>query len=180
MNLLQAKKILIILLETTFKDCVCVKIPWVIMSSNSIEKNPNSLLKTNTYRWNHDKTHINKQINIPKFRCRYQKIEVKCIFKPLYFNNIFMHHPLDPNKKINTIQIVESIRKSPQKLDSFYYGLREKDIKEGYLLCYHFRIISKENCLQKIKHNLFYKKYSLNDLLSFDYPEIMDTTLKNK
>ena len=31
-------------LKTTFKDVDCIKIPWVMMSCNSIEKNPNSIL----------------------------------------------------------------------------------------------------------------------------------------
>ena len=165
-------------LQTTFKDCACVKIPWVMMSCNSIEKNPESLLKTNTYRWNHDKKHINKKSNENKFRCRYDEIEVKCIFKPAYFSNTFMHNPLDPIYK--NLKIVESIKKRDQELNPFYKNLREKDIQEGYLLCYHYRIISVENCLNKIKNNLMYKNFKLKDLLSNDYPEIIDETLKNK
>jgi hypothetical protein len=165
-------------LQTTFKDCACVKIPWVMMSCNSIEKNPESLLKTNTYRWNHDKKHINKKSIENKFRCRYDEIEVKCIFKPAYFSNIFMHNPLDPIYK--NLKIVESIKKRDQELNPFYKNLREKDIQEGYLLCYHYRIISVENCLNKIKNNLMYKNFKLKDLLSNDYPEIIDETLKNK
>ena len=37
-----------------------------------------------------------------------------------------------------------------------------------------------ENCLSKIKNNVFYTKYKLENLLSTDYPEIIDETLKNK
>ena len=37
-------------LNTTFKDVDCIKILWVMMSCNSIEKNPNSILLENTYR----------------------------------------------------------------------------------------------------------------------------------
>jgi hypothetical protein len=165
-------------LETTFKDCMCVKIPWVMMSCNSIKENPESLLQTNIYRWNHNKRHINNRSNERKFRCRYDAIEVKCIFKPRFFNDIFMHNPLKPIS--SNIKIVESIRNTNQPLDPFYKNLREKDIAEGYLLCYHYRIISVENCLHKIKHNFWYKKYKLMDLLSNDYPEIIDETLKNK
>ena len=164
-------------LETTFKDCMCIKIPWVMMSCNSIKYNPESLLKINVYRWNHDITHINNKSTINKFRCRYDKIEVKCIFKPRYFQNIWMHHPIDP---IDNVKIVESIKITQQQLDPFYNNLREIDIKEGYLLCYHYRIVSVENCLNKINHNVFYKKYELNDLLTNDYPEIIDETLKIK
>ena len=135
-------------------------------------------MKTNIYRWNHDNKHINKKSKESKFRCRYDRIEVKCIFKPKYYDNIFMHHPINPN--CNDTIIVESINNTIQKLDPFYTNLREKDIEEGYLLCYHYRIVSIENCLNKIKNNLFYKKYKLKDLLSNDYPELIDETLKYK
>jgi len=165
-------------LETTFKDCMCIKIPWVMMSCNSIKNNPESLLKTNIYRWNHDNKHINNLSNHNKFRCRYESIEVKCIFKPKYFDKINMHIPLNPIS--NKIKIVDSIKNEEQLLNPFYNNLREIDINEGYLLCYHYRIISVENCLNKIKYNFMYRKYTLNDLLSNDYAEIKDETLKNK
>ena len=149
-----------------------------MMSCNSVEKNPDSLLKTNIYRWNHDTKHDNTKNKEHKFRCRYDEIEIKCIFKPNFFNDIFDHHPTDPI--FNNLKIVESINNTPQQLNPFYKGLREKDIAEGYLLCYHYRIVSVENCLNKIKNNLWYKKYKLEDLLSNDYPEIIDETLKDK
>jgi hypothetical protein len=164
-------------LETTFKDSMCIKIPWVMMSCNSIQHNPPSLLKTNIYRWDHDKKHINTRSDEPKFRCRYDAIEVKCIFKPRFFNGILDHHPILPTC---VTRIVESITNTEQHLDPFYTNLREKDISEGYLLCYHYRIISVENCLNKIKRNIWYKNYTLNDLLSNDYPEIIDETLNRK
>lgn len=164
-------------LETTFADSVCIKIPWVMMSSNSIKLNPTSLLKTNVYRWNHDNKHRNNT-HPHKFRCRYDKIEVKCIFKPKYFNDIFMHHPLDPISK--GLLVVDSVSNDKDTLNPFYDNLRETDIKKGYLLCYHYRIVSIENSLNKIKHNLIYKHYKLQDLLSTDYPEVVDNTLRNK
>ena len=49
----------------------------------------------------------------------------------------------------------------------------------GYLLCYHYRIISEENCIKKLK-KAQYLKYKLDNLMKFDYPEIIDDTLKNK
>jgi len=164
-------------LKTTFKDCMCVKIPWVMMSCNSIKHNPSSLLKTNVYRWNHDKKHVNTITDEPKFRCRYNEIEVKCIFKPKYFKKLSEHYPLQP---IGHVKVIDSIYKKDQELNPFYKNLREKNIQEGYLLCYHYRIISVENCVNKIKHNAFYKKYKLKDLLSFDYPEVIDKTLHDK
>ena len=105
-------------LLTTFKNAMCIKIPWVMMSCNNIEKNPVSLLETNIYRWNHDKRHINTKTDIHKFRCRYDGIEVKCIFKPKYFNDLYDHHPIYPITN-NTV-IVESVYNKPQKLDCYY------------------------------------------------------------
>jgi hypothetical protein len=167
-------------LETTFKDYACIKIPWVMMSCNSIEKNPSSLLQTNIYRWNHDKTHENKITNDYKFSCKYNVIDVKCIFKPKFFKNLTDHHPILKDN-IKNCNIVDSINKTPfQKLNAYYQNLREKDIENGFLLCYHYRIISIENCLNKIKYNYWYHNYKLEDLMSNDYPEVIDETLKNK
>jgi hypothetical protein len=163
-------------LLTNFKDVDCIKIPWVMMSSNAREKNPNSILLENTYRWNHNKRHPHK---VRKFRCRYDEIEVKCIFKTDKFNYITDHFPI---QNIGQVLIVDSIRKGKQSLDSHYKNLRENDIETGILLCYHYRIISKENSINKIKNNLWYIKngYNINDLISCDYPEIIDETLKYK
>ena len=163
-------------LNTTFKDVDCIKIPWVMMSCNAIEKNPNSILLENTYRWNHNKKHPHK---IAKFRCRYNQIEVKCIFKTDKFNSICDHHP---KEKSGDILIVNSISKEKQQLTPFHKNLRENDIENGILLCYHYRIISKENSINKLKNNLWYIKngYTIDDLMSCDYPEIIDETLKNK
>lgn len=166
-------------LETTFSECECIKIPWVMMSCNGVKKNPVSLLNTNIHRWNHDKTHVNQISNEHKFRCRYKKIEVKCIFKPRYFHDIFDHHPRSPSSA-HTVRIVDGVYNKPQSLTSFYSSLREKDIEQGFLLCYHYRILSIENCSSKIANNAWYKAYTLQDLLSTDYAEIVDTTLQQK
>ena len=160
-------------LNTTFKDVDCIKIPWVFMSCNNRDKNPKSILLENTYRWNHDKRHPHKS---RKFRCRYNEIEVKCIFKTDKFKNIEIHHP---NKTIGNCIIVDSINNEKSRLNSFYSNLREENIKNGYLLCYHYRIISRENTLNKLK-KANYLKCGLNDLLKADYSEIIDETLKNK
>jgi len=165
-------------LETTFKNVDCIKIPWVIMLCNSIEKNPKSLLYTNTYRWNHNNKHINTICSHIKFRCRYEVIEVKCIFKTRCFESLNVHHPESPVND-NAI-IVESITNTPSILNPFYQNLREYNIENGFLLCYHYRIMSIEQCLHKIRTSKIYTKWTLEDLLSFDYPEIIDETLKNK
>ncbi len=164
-------------LNTTFKNAICIRVPWVMMSCNNIEKTPKSILETNTFRWNHDLQHNNIITNNNKFRCRYEKIETKCIFKPKYFNIITDHYPskqLIPNNNI-----VESISNTNYNT-VLYKNLREKNIKNGYLLCYHYRIISVENCIKKITTNTWYKDYTLEDLMSNDYNEIIDNTLKIK
>lgn len=161
-------------LKNKFRKVDCIKIPWVMMSSNKREKNPDSLLKDTIFRWDHNKKHPNK---INKFRCRYKKIEVKCIFKSKKFYDIKDHHPIKPKMKI---RVVDSINKKKRALGNNYPKLTEKKINNGILLCYHYRIISKENCLNKIKTNKWYKHRTLEQLLSSDYAEIKDETIKNK
>lgn len=68
-------------LQTTFANYDCVKIPWVMMACNKRRMNPQSVLLENVYRWNHDLRHPHP---VRKFRCRYQGIETKSIFKNLY------------------------------------------------------------------------------------------------
>ena len=166
-------------LETTYKNVDCIKIPWIMMSSNRIKKSPSKILQGITYRWNHSKRHPNKTL-IDKFRCRFNKIEVKCIFKTNKFNRIDVHHPDRPSNK--NIIVVESVDNRKSKLNPFYPLLNEIKIKRANMLCYHYRIISVENCIRKIKNSVLYKKrkISLNDMLISDYPEIIDETLKIK
>lgn len=167
-------------LQTTFKNVDCIKIPWVMMSCNHKEmvNSPPSILESIIYRWNHDLKHPNP---IRKFSCRYKKIQVKCIFQTYAFNTIFIHHPYDKCIK-NEPKIVCSIDLKKQSLTPFYNGLREKHISNGHMLCYHYRIISVENCKNKLKTNVKYQdmKYTLADLLSSDHPEIIDYTLHIK
>lgn len=169
-------------LKTTFKDVDCIKVPWVMMSCNSREKNPDSVLIENTYRWNHDNRHPHK---VHKLRCRYEQIEIKCIFKTSKFNSIQNDH--FPNSDLSDIIVVDGVNNEPSKLDGFYNNLRETDIKYGLLLCYHYRIVSKEHAYHKIlRDNGFvsavkwYTDLELDELISCDYPEIVDETLKNK
>lgn len=160
-------------LQLTFNNIDCVKIPWVMMSCNKLQKNPESVLQTNIYRWNHDKKHPHP---VNKFRCRYNQIEVKCIFKCSKFDFIDVHHP---SRLVGDCVIVDSIRCQKQNIDSFYDNLRENDIKNGYLLCYHYRIISRENNANKLK-KAQYLKFTLDDLMKSDHPEVSDKTLKIK
>ncbi len=166
-------------LETTFKDVDCVKVPWVMMSCNGLEKSPSSVLYTNTYRWNNDLRHENKITKDPKFACRYDHTAVKCIFKTKAFKGIFDHNPLEPLSP-HTVVVRDGVYNNPSPLNPQYNELREKDIKEGYLLCYHYRIISVENCLNKLNSNIWYTNFTLEDLMSTDYNEVVDESLKLK
>ena len=171
-------------LSNTFRNCDCIKIPWVMMSCNKRKKNPKSVLKQNIYRWNHDLKHPYKSKSnanlLTKFRCRYKSIETKCIFKCSKFGGITDHAPT--NKTINKPIIVDSIENKKQKLGVRHNHLRENDINTGYLLCYHYRIISYENSENKLRNNKWYidNGYTLNDLMRTDYSEIIDNTLKIK
>ena len=160
-----------------FNGFDCIKIPWVMMSSNNRKKNPTNLLEENIYRWNHNLKHFNQ---IHKFRCRYNEIECKTIFKPKVFNYLDDHLPLESN--IKSPLYVDSINIKPSDSTPFYQRLREKDIKNGHLLCYHYRVISEENSLEKLKKNIWYKEneYTLSDLNSSDHAEIIDYTMANK
>jgi len=170
-------------LETTFKDAHCVKVPWVMMSCKLRETNPKSILNEITYRWNHDIRHPHK---VKKFRCRYHSIETKCIFKPMYFDSVSTlagddHHPHGHDGDADKIR--DGVKNKKSELNAFYENLRESDIKNAHLICYHYRIISVEQCKRKLKTNTWYQHtnggYTLNDLLSSDHPEIIDETMKH-
>ena len=83
---------------------------------------------------------------------------------------------------VHNPKIINSINLHQEKLNPFYTNLREKDIKNGILLCYHYRIISVENSINKIKTNYWYKKnnYTVNDLMDSDNAEMIDNTIKDK
>ncbi len=166
-------------LETTFKNAHCIKIPWIMMACNSIQTNPDSLLKTNVFRMNNDKHHANKT-GIPKFFDKYNSTYVKSIFKTKYFDNIDMHVPIEPIN--STVKFIESVKLKHIDDTIRYYGLREADIPNAYLLCYHYRVMSVENCINKVKNSTIYQKRKIKaeHLLLNDYPEIFDDTMKNK
>ena len=164
-------------LQSTFKNVDCIKVPWIFMAWNKREKEPQSLLLENTYRMNHDKKHPGPN-NWPKGRCRYDLIEVKPIFKGSSFQAL--NHTHIPHTT-NNIICVDSINANISPLDPFFNNLRENKIKSAYLICYHYRFTSNECCIRKVKISN-YKVYQtdLNNLLSTDYPEIIDETIKNK
>ena len=113
-----------------------------------------------------------------KFRCRYNQIETKSIFKTEYFNNISDHYPLEIFKYKN--KIYDSVYNKQTDNYWYYNNLRETDIDNGYLLCYHYRVISKENTRNKIKNNIWYRKYTLEEILASDYNEIADNCMIKK
>ncbi len=173
-------------LLTTFKDSDCVKIPWVMMAFNGIESNPSCLLEGNVYRWNHDKKHENSS-GKRKFRCRYNEIEVKCVFKPRAFDSCWDHGPVAVSDE--NVCTVDSVYNRRAKIthernpsDPFYEELTEKDISQAFLVCYHYRATSKQHSLEKLKDSGFedYKKLEARDFLDSDFAEIEDLTLSQK
>jgi len=160
-------------LKTHFSNVDCIKVPWVMMSSNNIKKSPASVLKNNVWRWNHDKKHHS---DIHKFRCRYEEIEVKCIFKTSQYDDITDHHPKSGQQGLS---VVDSVSNRMAVLDPFHPTLRESDISNAIFVCHHFRIISQENNLHKLKTNHWYikKEYQLADITSSDHAEIFDNSL---
>jgi hypothetical protein len=165
-------------LSVTYKNVDCVKIPWVMMSSGDIERDPGSILQHLTTRWNHDLKHPHPE-NWRKGRCRYSEIEVKCISKCDTFSKLGLHFPDKPNK---LFICMESIHNQPTELNSFYKNLREKNIANATLLCYHYRIFSKESAQRKLLNNKLdgYKPNNLHKLLQSDHSDKEEMFMRNK
>ena len=165
-------------LSVTYKNVDCVKIPWVMMSSGGLERDPSSILQNLTSRWDHDLKHPHPE-NWIKGRCRYNEIEVKCISKCGAFTKLGLHSPDKPKQRFIC---VESIRNKPTELNSFYKNLREKDIANAGLLCYHYRIFSKESAQRKLLNNKLegYRLCNLHKLLQSDYSDKEEMFMRNK
>lgn len=165
-------------LSERYRNVDCIKIPWIMMSYDNIKKDPPSILQYLTKRWNHDLKHPHPN-NWNKGRCRYNEIEVKSICKCSKFNSLGLHHPLNP---VQQVKCIESITNNDSLLNPFYKGFREKDIETGSLLCYHYRIFSKESAKRKFLNNKLdgYSAENYNNLLLSDYPEKEDLFMKNK
>jgi len=181
-------------LKTTFKECDCIRIPWVMMAFNGLEKNPKSILETNIYRMNNDIKHLTGN-NGHKVSCRFNGIAIKSIFKPAKFLNVRLgeHTPQYSLVRLDEYNIVNGINNKLNKVNAGRNMiLRENNIENGYLLCYHYRFVSIEHCKHKIKTSLIYNSenirshhqknpgYTLEECIDSDYPEIIDETLKNK
>ena len=170
-------------LETTFNKADCIYIPWVMMGFQGREKDPNSLLLETSYRWNHDKRHpvLSESQHSHKYRCRYDSIEYKCIYKPSKFKKWGVHIPTDCNKSTLHLDSVHNDIITPTKKTT--YHLSESDITKAPFVCYHYRTTSKEHARRKCVHqnNSQYKEdgqYEL--LLSNDYNEVNDNTVKDR
>jgi hypothetical protein len=161
-------------IETNFQHVDCIKVPWIMMSSGGREKNPDSVLHANVWRWDHDKRHPH---SVHKFRCRCDEIEVKCIFRPSEFKGISNHFPTMPCH--DHPAVVDSVSKTVSPLNPFFGGLREACFEDGYLLCYHYRIISRENDEANLMNNMWYGNYSSHDLLRADHSEIFDNYMSS-
>ena len=154
-----------------------ILVPWVIMSCGGRKKSPKSILKGITKRWNHDKRHAMRGPRHPKFTCHYKSIPIKSIFRTSAVRRMGGPHKPRP---IPGKKCVDGINIKPATGEG--YTLREEDIKNGYLLCYHYRTISAEYCEQKLKDSQLYqvKGITTGQIMSFDFPEVRDETLKHK
>jgi hypothetical protein len=168
-------------LETTFHTADCVKVPWVMMSSNGRVTDPPSILQHITHRWNHDLRHPHPA-NWAKGRCRFEQIEVKCFTRCSKFTQLNLHHPCDKNVNANRIKCVDSVDNKPAKLTPFYSNLRENNIKDAFMICYHYRIFSKQSAERKCVNNKLenYQPRFIQHLIDSDHADIVEDTMKRK
>jgi len=166
-------------LESRFSDADCVKVPWVMMSSNEREDDPPSILQHITHRWNHDLRHPHPS-NWLKGRCRYEKIEVKCFTRCSKFAKLSLHHPSDKSEQ--EIKCVDSVYNKDARIDPFYPNLREKDIQKAFMVCYHYRIFSKQSVQRKCINNKLenYQSKFSQHLIASDHADMEDETMKRK
>ena len=165
-------------LHTIFQDVDCVKIPWVMMSSGKRKHDPVSILQKLTWRWNHDIKHPHQSRWI-KGRCRYDQIEVKCIFRCSKFSQLNLHHP--SGYTMPPI-CVDGVYRRNSVIDPYYNSLRECDIQFAYMVCYHYRIFSLDSAKRKMVNNKLdnYVEPNLRPFLQSDYSDIKDNYLSDK
>jgi len=161
-------------LRTVRENVNSISVPWVFMSGAKLSKNPKSVLKEVVYRHDHDKRHPHA---VQKFRCRYDGIEYKTIFKPSEFKYLLDHEPYPLKCNFNGCDLTGG-----RLANGRFLNLRSKDIENGEFLCYHFRYISDEQAKSKLISNGWYINdgYSFEDLKSSSYPEIYDDTFLRK
>jgi hypothetical protein len=166
------------IIQNCFKNVDCIKIPWVMMSCNKRTNDPPSILQNITHRWNHNYKHPHPN-RWKKGECRYHQIQVKCIFKAANYKHFNDHFP-DASPKINPL-CVNSVNGRREIHSTFFQSLREYNIREAALLCFHYRIISKESCLRKTENNGF-EAYNNNwqSLMNSDHPDMIENHLREK
>ena len=145
------------------------------------------LIDTN-WRWNHDKRHKHSDefLSIWKHRdCKYEKIDVKSIWKNEAFADLGGHCPQQPTREINIVDGVDRIDNynNDPETEIWYHNLREECIDRAYLTCNHYRGISKEQMRMKandshLPHYRVDKCYELQ--VESDFPEVQDNLLANK
>lgn len=166
------------MLFSTYKDVDCIMVPWVMMACNHRDTNPDSLLKGIVHRWDHDKKHPHPN-QWSKGRCRYDAIEVKSIFKGEAVAKIDIHIP---GAFKENILAIDSVYNNAKSMNPFYKGLHEAEIANARMLCFHYRIFSKEECERKLQGSKLagYKEASFKDLWVTDYAEKEETFLREK
>jgi len=168
-------------LKTTFKDVDYIRIPWVLMSS-TLNKNPKSILDSIVHRINQNKKHDNPS-GLEKFDCSYNIILCKYIIRTRKFNYLKTHRGMrSVNNPIYVCGVTGKKINIYEDTQGKFSNLREKHIKNGYLLCYHYRIISRENTLNKHNNNYWYNgdEYDVDKIMKVYLPEVKDETLKIK
>lgn len=175
--------------EDTFANVSCVKIPWVMFTRNGRKENPDDIILDTTMRWNHDNKHRHPN-HSKKFNCRYDIIEVKCIWKIADYAQMHVHHPYNGKHITSDAICVDGVDGNPDGVElwrgSKYDKLRESNIERAYFTCNHYRIVSEEHARSKCNvdsKTLYTEKVEANILenaLLADYPEIEDSLLKEK
>ena len=148
--------------------------PWVLMSGLHNIENPKSILSSILYRHDQNIKHL---YPVKKFKCTYNRIYCKSIFKPQYFEYIKDHGPPPGDEiKYNGIDL------QPNRISGYCIKkLRNHGIETGVFLCYHYRYISLQHARSKLNTNGWYINdgYTLEDLQA-TYPEIYDDTFLRK
>ena len=179
------------ILNTTYQNVDCISIPWIMMSAVN-DTNPESVLETNIYRINYDKKPnyvCDSVAGKGKFSSHSSGKQAQCksIFKCNKFNGIHNrrnpsdHHPVFPNSKnINWLESVDNCKVS-LNYKNYEKKLTEKAIKSATLLCYHYRVVSKEHAITKLNTNDWYinNGYKLEHLMKTN-TDIKDEILKYK
>jgi hypothetical protein len=169
-------------LATTFARCARVAIPWVMMAFNGREHNPRSVLLENTYRANHDKRHPPPKGAPFKNRCHYDSTFVKSIFKPSMFSGVTVHFPVGGKPNAVTLDGITAQPLVRHARPDMRSGVREHDIQNAHLVCYHYRIASVDQCRKKSAWSADYKllRVEFDNMLAMDHPELQDNTLALK